>query len=130
MRLDVIMPVYNEADTVRAIADRVLASGEVARLIAVDDGSTDGSGTVLEGLARADGRVLVLRHPLNRGKGAAIRTGLAHVEARISSTIPNSTGHCWPPSKPARRTSSSARATSGVACRRGKRRPPTRRTAC
>jgi glycosyltransferase involved in cell wall biosynthesis len=81
MRLDVIMPVYNEADTVRAIADRVLASGEVARLIAVDDGSTDGSGTVLEGLARADGRVLVLRHPLNRGKGAAIRTGLAHVEA-------------------------------------------------
>jgi glycosyltransferase involved in cell wall biosynthesis len=81
MRLDVIMPVYNEAATVRAIADRVLVRGEVARLIAVDDGSTDGTGAVLDELARADGRVLVLRHPLNRGKGAAIRTGLAHVEA-------------------------------------------------
>jgi glycosyltransferase involved in cell wall biosynthesis len=81
MRLDVIMPVFNEVGTVLKIAARVLARPEVARLIAVDDGSTDGSGTVLEDLARADGRVLVLAHPVNRGKGAAIRTGLAQVEA-------------------------------------------------
>jgi glycosyltransferase involved in cell wall biosynthesis len=81
LRLDVIMPVFDEAETVREIARRVLASPEVSRLIAVDDGSTDGTGAVLEDLARADGRMLALRHPLNRGKGAAIRTGLKHVEA-------------------------------------------------
>jgi glycosyltransferase involved in cell wall biosynthesis len=81
MRLDVIMPVFNEADTVREIADRVLARPEVARLIAVDDGSADGTRGALEELARADGRVLLLRHTANRGKGAAVRTGLGHVEA-------------------------------------------------
>jgi glycosyltransferase involved in cell wall biosynthesis len=81
LRLDVIMPVFNEAATVRKIAGRVLAQGQVARLIAVDDGSTDGSGAVLEDLARADRRVLVLHQPVNRGKGAAIRAGLARVEA-------------------------------------------------
>ncbi len=81
LHLDVIMPVYNELATVRAIADRVLARSEVGRLIAVDDGSADGTGAELSDLARADGRVLVLCHPVNRGKGAAIRTGLAHVEA-------------------------------------------------
>jgi glycosyltransferase involved in cell wall biosynthesis len=81
MRLDVLMPVFNENGTLREIAARVLAQGRVARLIAVDDGSTDGTGAALDELARTDGRVLVLRHPVNRGKGAAIRTGLARVEA-------------------------------------------------
>ncbi|HUT78599.1 MAG TPA: glycosyltransferase family 2 protein [Polyangia bacterium] len=81
MRLDVIMPVFNETGTLREIAARVLAQSQVARLIAVDDGSADSTAAVLDELARADGRVLVLSHPVNRGKGAAIRTGLAHVEA-------------------------------------------------
>jgi glycosyltransferase involved in cell wall biosynthesis len=81
MRLDVIMPVFNESRSVREIAVMVLARPEVSRLVAVDDGSTDGTGAALDELARADDRVLVLRHPVNRGKGAAIRTGLSHVEA-------------------------------------------------
>jgi len=81
MLLDVIMPVFEEAATLREIAARVLARPEVARLIAVDDGSVDDTGATLDELARADGRVLVLRHPVNRGKGAAIRTALACVEA-------------------------------------------------
>jgi len=81
LHLEVIMPVYNEAKTVKEIARRVLAQGCVSRLIAVDDGSADGTFAALEALARADDRVLVLRHMSNRGKGAAIRTGLARVEA-------------------------------------------------
>jgi glycosyltransferase involved in cell wall biosynthesis len=81
MHLDVIMPVFDEARSVRDIAERVLAQACVARLIAVDDGSADGTGAILDELARSDGRVLVLRHPANRGMGAAIRTGLARVEA-------------------------------------------------
>lgn len=81
LRLEVIMPVFEESATLREIAARVLAQECVARLIAVDDCSTDGTGALLDDLARAEERVFVLRHLENRGKGAAIRTALARVEA-------------------------------------------------
>ncbi|MGA0060658.1 MAG: glycosyltransferase family 2 protein [Planctomycetota bacterium] len=72
--LSVVIPVFNEASTIRTLVHRVLASPCASEVILVDDGSTDGSGAILvelESLAR----VRVLRHPGNRGKGAAIRTG-------------------------------------------------------
>ena len=75
------MPCYNEAGTVDAIIGRVLAEPVVAELIAVDDGSTDGTGDRLEAWARREPRVRFLRHEANRGKGAAIRTGLAAARA-------------------------------------------------
>jgi glycosyltransferase involved in cell wall biosynthesis len=78
--LTVIMPVFNERATVAEVIRRMRAVELPVRLhvIAVDDGSSDGSDKVLGALE--DSTVRVLRHTKNQGKGAAIRTGLA--EAR------------------------------------------------
>ncbi len=70
------MPVFNEREHLRDIAQRVLASPLVGQLVIVDDGSTDGSKEIADGLGRQQPRVCVLCHHRNRGKGAAIRTGL------------------------------------------------------
>ena len=78
--LTVIVPVYNERTTVAEVIRRMRAVELPVELqiIAVDDGSSDGSDKVLGALE--DSTVRVLRHQKNQGKGAAIRTGLA--EAR------------------------------------------------
>ena len=70
-----VMPCFNEADTVREIVKDVLASELVGELVIVDDGSTDATPDVLAELD--DHRVRVLVHDVNRGKGAALRTGFA-----------------------------------------------------
>ena len=77
MRLTVVLPFYNEAallPSVPALLDRVKAAleGHEVRLLAIDDGSTDGTP---DALARIQGLDLV-RHPTNRGVGAAMTTGL------------------------------------------------------
>ncbi|HEY3397357.1 MAG TPA: glycosyltransferase family 2 protein [Armatimonadota bacterium] len=77
MKLSVIMPAYNEAATIREIVARVLAEPHDKELIIVDDGSTDGTRPLLAELAQSDSRVRVILHEKNRGKGAAVRTGLA-----------------------------------------------------
>jgi glycosyltransferase involved in cell wall biosynthesis len=74
--LSVVMPAYNEADTIGAIVPQVLAQRPVRELIVVDDGSTDGTWAKLEELAGEDWRVRLLRHTRNQGKGAALRDGL------------------------------------------------------
>jgi glycosyltransferase involved in cell wall biosynthesis len=76
-RVSVVIPCFNEESTLERIVDAVRATGlPDLEVVVVDDGSTDGTPQVLEGLS--DGRVdLVLRHETNRGKGAALRTGLA-----------------------------------------------------
>lgn len=81
--LSVIVPVYNEAATVAPLLDRVVAVPCVKQVIVVDDGSTDGSSALLEKWADHP-HVILLRHPHNRGKGAAIRTGLAHAQGRFT----------------------------------------------
>jgi SAM-dependent methyltransferase/GT2 family glycosyltransferase len=86
VKLSVLMPVYNEARTLRTIVRRVLdapVEGEI-ELIAVDDGSSDRSVEILEELARGDERVVVVRHPTNRGKGAAIRTAIEAMSGDIA----------------------------------------------
>jgi len=75
-KLSVVIPVYNEARTIREIVARVRAVPGDKELIIVDDGSTDGTWEVLRGLAALD-NVVVMRHERNRGKGAALRTGFA-----------------------------------------------------
>jgi glycosyltransferase involved in cell wall biosynthesis len=85
-RLSVLMPVYNERWTLRDIVARVLSSPVPLELelIVVDDGSSDGSWELLQQLAREDGRIKVLRHPSNRGKGAAVRTAIGHITGEVA----------------------------------------------
>ena len=77
------MPVYNEEKTLGAIIEAVLRQPLVAELICVDDCSVDGALAVLEHQAALDGRIRILRHAVNRGKGAALRTGFAEATAPI-----------------------------------------------
>lgn len=84
MKLSVIIPVYNEKKTLRTLVDRVMSVNlPVDReVILVDDGSTDGTNAVVQGLAAQKG-IIVCFHEKNRGKGAAIRTGLARASGDI-----------------------------------------------
>jgi len=75
MKLSVVIPVYNEASTLRQIVDKVRAVPLEKEIIIVDDGSTDGSREVLKKLRFEDPSLKVIFHPHNRGKGAALRTG-------------------------------------------------------
>jgi len=80
--LSVIVPVFNEEATLGLVLGRVLAQPLVGQVIVVDDASTDGTARIADGFA-ADPRVRVLRHPRNRGKGAAIRSALEAVTGPI-----------------------------------------------
>ena len=83
MKLSVLIPVYNEATTIEHVVDRVRKIPAPTEIIAVDDASADGSGDVLERL-RAAGKVdQLVRHSVNRGKGAAIRSGIAHATGDV-----------------------------------------------
>lgn len=77
-KLSVIVPVYNERDTVVEAVQRARSVDLPLdrELIVVDDGSTDGTSEILPTLA--DSKVRIVVHPANRGKTAAVRTGLAH----------------------------------------------------
>lgn len=82
--VSVVVPVYNEERTVAPLLSEVLIA-PIGRnrleVIVVDDGSTDGTFEQVRTLA--DPRVKVLRHPRNRGKGAAVRTGLKEVTGDV-----------------------------------------------
>ena len=81
--LTVITPVYNERTTVAEVIRRMRAVELplVLQVIVVDDGSSDGSDKVLGALE--DSTVHVIRHEVNQGKGAAIRTGLAEAHGDL-----------------------------------------------
>ena len=79
MRLSVIIPAYNEASTIATVIELVRACGVPdLQLIIVDDCSTDGTGAILDALPPSPD-LTILHHPVNRGKGAAIRTAQQHV---------------------------------------------------
>jgi glycosyltransferase involved in cell wall biosynthesis len=85
MKLSIIMPVYNECETLSEILGQVRAV-ELAdiekEIIVVDDGSTDGSRDILTEEAKARD-LLVLYHKQNRGKGAAVRTAIEHASGDL-----------------------------------------------
>ena len=89
MLLSIIMPVYNEMTTIAEIIHRVGEAlvGLSKELIIVDDCSTDGTREYLQSLAERETRdgltVKVIFHETNQGKGAAIRTAIAHVTGDI-----------------------------------------------
>jgi glycosyltransferase involved in cell wall biosynthesis len=77
LRLSVLIPVYNERETIDIIVDQVRATPIAKEIICVDDASSDGTKEILETLL-AQGRIDQLyRQPMNRGKGAAIRQALS-----------------------------------------------------
>jgi glycosyltransferase involved in cell wall biosynthesis len=92
MKLSVVIPVYNEWLTIDEVLARVrrfagpAAAGSPAadtwEMVIVDDGSTDGTREYLKSLPEAEDTVVVF-HERNRGKGAAVRTGLQHVRGDV-----------------------------------------------
>ena len=73
--LSVVMPAYNEEDTIAEIVGLVLKSPYTAELVIIDDASTDRTVEIVEGLT--DPRIRLLRQEVNQGKGAALRRGFA-----------------------------------------------------
>jgi glycosyltransferase involved in cell wall biosynthesis len=84
--LSILMPVYNERERVEQAIAEVLRTELPANfeLIVVDDGSTDGTREILRG-GDWDGRVRLIEHEHNQGKGAAIRTALGHAQGDFSA---------------------------------------------
>src|SRR5512143_1870743 len=73
--VSVVIPAYNEAETIRGVVGQVRealdASGLMYEIIVVDDGSTDGTASTLAGA-----KVTLATHPENRGYGASLKTGI------------------------------------------------------
>jgi len=80
--LSIVMPVYNEAATLRSIVTKVLAVPDLLELVIVDDCSSDLSPQICDEF-RSDPRVIVLHHERNRGKTAALITGFARTTGDI-----------------------------------------------
>ena len=82
LRLSIVIPIFNERDTLAEIVRRVREVPIDKELILVDDGSTDGTREVLAKMEHEDD-LHVIYHEKNRGKGAALRTGFEHVSGDI-----------------------------------------------
>ena len=76
MKLSVVMPVYNERATLRAVIEKVLSVPLEIELLCVDDGSSDGSRDILAQLDEQYPQIRVFLQPHNMGKGAALRRGI------------------------------------------------------
>ena len=81
MKISVLMPVYNERATLMEILARVRAVPLEKEIILIDDGSSDGTRELLAGLSGDDLHIIL--HERNRGKGAAIRSGLAQASGDV-----------------------------------------------
>src|SRR5438046_5419071 len=77
--LSVMIPAFNEERTLDVIMKHVLEQPEVGEVIAVDDGSTDGTWAIMSRFAERDRRVRAFRQEANRGKGAALRRAIAEI---------------------------------------------------
>ena len=82
MQVVVVIPAYQAAATIRDVITRTQATLPPAQLIVVDDGSTDGTGDAGRGT-----HTTLVTHPRNRGKGAALRTGIREATARGASVV-------------------------------------------
>ena len=87
--LSVLVPVYNEEEYVGVSLERLLNAplpeGVELEVVVVDDGSTDGSADAVERMLPQYPQVRLLRHAVNQGKGAAIRTAIQHARGEFTS---------------------------------------------
>jgi glycosyltransferase involved in cell wall biosynthesis len=83
MKLSIVIPVYNEKDTLEEIVRLVQATHYDKEIICVDDASTDGSREILAYLAKEYPNLRAFYHERNQGKGAALRTGFAQVTGDV-----------------------------------------------
>jgi glycosyltransferase involved in cell wall biosynthesis len=81
MKISIIVPVYNEKDTIREILKKIEQVSLDKEIIVVDDGSSDGTKDILEKIREHD--LTILYNKINRGKGYAIRKGIEHVKGDI-----------------------------------------------
>jgi len=82
VKLSVIIPVFNEKNTLRTLLDRVRATPFDKEIIVIDDCSTDGTREILREL-ESESDLHILYHAVNKGKGAALRSGFANVTGDI-----------------------------------------------
>ncbi len=75
MKLSVIVPVYNEYETVKPAIEAILAVDKADEIVVVDDGSTDGTRELYPDIQALSDRIRIFMHAKNQGKGAAVRTG-------------------------------------------------------
>jgi len=97
MKLSIVIPLFNEVDNIPRLRDELLpvaeelATSNTVELIFVDDGSRDGTQQALErafaGIESTNLRLHILRHPQNRGLGAALRLGFASSSGEVVVTI-------------------------------------------
>ncbi len=83
LTLSVLIPVYNERETIHEVIERVRAVPIETEIILVDDYSVDGTRDVLKKLAETEKDLKIRFHDVNRGKGAAIRTALAEATCDV-----------------------------------------------
>jgi glycosyltransferase involved in cell wall biosynthesis len=88
MKLSIVIPCYNEINTIDEIIQKVLAVdvGMEKELVVVDDASMDGTRewlSTIDGMGSHNGLIKVVLHDRNRGKGAALRTGFQHASGNI-----------------------------------------------
>jgi len=76
MKISVVMPVYNELPTLRQAVERVVRVPLELEVLCIDDGSTDGSGRLLQEMQAEYPQIRLLQQPRNLGKGAALRRGI------------------------------------------------------
>jgi len=81
--LSVVIPVYNEQNTIHTILTRVRAVPIRKQIIIVDDCSKDGTLDILRGMEGRDADLTIVYHEVNQGKGAALRTGFKHATGQV-----------------------------------------------
>jgi len=81
MKISVVIPVYNEESSILATYQKVKETNLVQEILFVDDGSSDSTRGILDSIT--DPAVVIYHHSVNRGKGAAVRTGMQHASGEI-----------------------------------------------
>ncbi len=83
MRISVVIPIFNEANTITSLYQAVVKTRLIDEIILVNDGSTDGTPQILDTLSKLDPKTVVIHQEKNQGKGSALRTGIANATGDI-----------------------------------------------